>query len=214
MSFFRWAVMTAVLAGVAGAQTVVRRPTLGSVVDGVQPYPAPGATSEAVLEEMAGRAAVIFVGTVTEVRMPEEGGGVVAVEFAVSDAVRGVAGGAYVVREWVGLWRDGARYRAGDRRLMLLHAPGPGGLSSPVDGMDGVIPVGPVGGVAMALSVGSAVVVGESVDLRWLQAKTMRTAGFAAAQAVSEPAAEEPQPALARVMGMLAGWEARRNAGR
>lgn len=211
MSFFRWAVMTAVLMGVAGAQTVVRRPTLGTVVDGVPAYPAPGVTGEAVLEEMAGRAAVIFVGTVTEVRMPEDGGGIVVVEFAVSDAVRGVADGAYELREWAGLWRDGARYRVGDRRLMLLHAPGPGGLSSPVDGMDGVIPVGPAGGVATALTSGNAMGVGESVDLRWLQAKTLRAAGFVAGAGVPvEATAEEPQPALARVVGMLARRNARR----
>lgn len=200
MSFFRWMWLTAVLVGVASGQTVLRTPAQGTLVDGHAPYPTPGATGEAVLEEMAGRAAVIFAGTVTAVRVPEDGG-IVEVEFAVSDAVRGVAGGTYVVREWGGLWRDGDRYRVGDRRLMLLHAPGPGGLSSPVDGLDGAIPVGASGDA--------------DVDLRWLQAKTLRATagGEVRAQAV-EVAAAETRMGLARVMEMLVGWEARRNAGR
>ncbi len=213
MSFFRAWGVTAVLMGVAGGQTVVHPPARGSMLNGHAAYAMPMATSEEVLEEMSGRAGVIFAGTVTSVRLPEDGGGVVEVEFAVSDAVRGVTGGTYVVREWAGLWRDGARYRVGDRRLMLLHAPGPGGLSSPVNGMDGAIPVAPGGVVANAMSGGS----GESVDLRWLEAKTLRGGGYAVEESGTgqgmTPVQDRRRP-LAHVVGLLTGWEARRNAGR
>ena len=238
MSFFRLGLVTTVLVGVASGQTVVRPPARGSMLNGRAAYAMPVATSEEVLEEMAGRAGVIFAGTVTAVRLPEEGGGVVEVEFAVSDAVRGVAGGVYVVREWAGLWRDGPRYTVGDRRLMLLHAPGPGGLSSPVDGMDGAIPVAPGGVVA---SAASGVGGGESVDMRWLEAKTLRGGGYGmsggtlgtvamasfvgsgktqvsearpgAPEVVAGSALEGRRP-LSDVVALLTGWEARRNAGR
>ena len=68
--------------------------------------------------------------------------GVVEIEFAVEDAVRGVSGGTYTLREWAGLWPAGDEpFRVGQRYLMLLHAPGAAGLSSPVGGMDGAIPI-------------------------------------------------------------------------
>ena len=224
MSFFRAVWVMAVLVGVASGQTVLRRPAQGRLVDGPTAYAVPAATSDEVLAEMSGRAAVIFLGTVTAVRLPEEGGGVAEVEFAVSHAVRGVVGDAYVLREWAGLWLDGARYRVGDRRLMLLHAPGPGGLSSPVGGMDGAIPVAPGGVVASSMS-GAAGIAGESVDLRWLEAKTLRGGGYVGEEAqVSDARPGAPafgtrsgllaRGSLVRVVGMLKGWEAGRNAGR
>ena len=230
MSFFRAVWVTAVLVGVASGQIVLRRPAQGRLVDGPAAYALPLATSDEVLAEMSGRAEVIFLGTVTAVRLPEEGGGVVVVEFAVSHAVRGVVGDAYVLREWAGLWRDGARYRVGDRRLMLLHAPGPGGLSSPVGGMDGAIPVAPGGVMASSMS-GVAGTAGENVDLRWLEAKTLRGGGYGAGEGLGtgEAQVSDARPVApafgtgsgllargswVRVVGMLKGWEAGRNAGR
>lgn len=123
---------------------------------------------DAVLQGMAARAGVIFVGTVVDVRRTassgEEGGsGVVEVEFAVDQGLRGaLTGSRYVLREWGGLWEnDEQRYRPGERRLMLLHAPGPGGLSSPVGGMDGAIPIRP----------GANAAAEPLVDLRWVAAR-------------------------------------------
>lgn len=140
--------------GLAGAQREAF-PTAGAADTSV----------DAVLHGMVGRAGVIFVGTVVDVRRrtsPGNGGGsgVVEVEFAVDQGLRGaVTGSHYVLREWGGLWEgDDERYRAGERRLMLLHAPGAGGLSSPVGGMDGAIPIRPgANGTAEPL-----------VDLRWV----------------------------------------------
>ncbi len=95
-------------------------------------------TVEEALHRMSDRAAVAFVGRVTAVRRVR---GVVEVEFQVEQAVRDCGVGTYVLREWAGLWTgDDARYRVGQRRLMLLHAPGAGGMSSPVDGLDGALP--------------------------------------------------------------------------
>ena len=76
-----------------------------------------------------------------------ERSGVVEVEFRVDQAVRGcAAGGPYMLREWAGLWAAGnQRYRVGQRLLMMLHAPGAAGMSSPVGGMDGAIPIRRVG---------------------------------------------------------------------
>jgi hypothetical protein len=101
--------------------------------------------------------------------------GVVEIEFAVEDAVRGVSGSAYTLREWAGLWPVGDEpFRVGQRYLMLLHSPGAAGLSSPVGGMDGAIPIRGTGraqatGEAETGSAGTgAPADGRVVDLRWV----------------------------------------------
>lgn len=101
------------------------------------------ATMEDALRAMEQQAAVIFAGQVIAVRpvAGASGAGVVEIDFSVDDAVRG-AGGVYTLREWAGLWPAGEqRFRVGQRFLMLLHAPGAAGLSSPVGGMDGAISI-------------------------------------------------------------------------
>src|ERR1700735_844058 len=97
-------------------------------------------TVEDALHHMSDQAGVVFLGEVVAIRhIAGEGGasGVVEVEFRVDQAVRGCTGGSsYVLREWAGLWSGGdQRYRVGQRLLMLLHAPGAGGVTSPVGGM-------------------------------------------------------------------------------
>ena len=127
------------------------------------------ASVETVLRGMVGRAGVIFLGTVAEVRRrpaAEGGAGVVEVEFAVDRGMRGASTGSrYVLREWAGLWEGtDERYRVGQRRLMLLYPPGASGLSSPVGGMDGALP----------LRAGADASAEELVDLRWLAARVSR----------------------------------------
>ncbi len=152
----------ALACGRAGAQ----REVLGTDVA----PPASYATVDAVLESMVGRAGVIFLGTVVEVRQgaPPRGGGsgIVEVEFSVDRGLRGaITGRPYVLREWAGLWSGNEdRYRVGQRRLMLLHAPGAGGLSSPVGGMDGAIPILPAENAAAE----------PMVDLRWVATRVSR----------------------------------------
>lgn len=156
-------------------------------------------TVEDALHRMSDRAAVVFVGQVVAVRRVA---GVVEVEFQVDQAVRGCAGGSYVLREWAGLWAaNDARYRVGQRRLMLLHAPGAGGMSSPVDGTDGAMPVYGAGTGAD----------GELVDLRWLGTKLQRPVVYAApGMATADTAGQKSIPVQAAgvnvVVGLLRGW--------
>lgn len=166
---------------------------------------ADSATKDA-LHDMVRLAGVIFAGEVVAVRrLPANDGAAVGVEiqFAVDDAVRGVDGGSYTLREWAGLWAAGDEpFHVGQRYLMLLHAPGAAGLSSPVGGMDGAIPIR--GGAA--------------VDLRWIAARAVRPVVYRAASATrsaSEPedgtADGAPRPAQAAgyssVISLLRTWE-------
>lgn len=137
---------------------------------------APPRTVDEALHRMSDEAGVIFAGQVMAIHHDagENGAsGVVEVEFRVDQAVRGcAAGGPYVLREWAGLWAGGARrYHVGERLLMFLRTPGASGLSSPVDGMDGAVPI--QGGVSPFVAGGSA--VGYPVaDLRWVGTEVLR----------------------------------------
>ncbi len=128
-----------------------------------------------VLHEFSDQAAVIFAGQVLAVRQP--GTGVVEVEFRVDEAIRGCSVGTpYVLREWDGLWAGRSqRYRVGQRLLMLVHAPSAAGMSSPVGGTDGAIPIRQ--GNATTESAGAA--EPPYVDLRWLGARVPRAVVYA-----------------------------------
>jgi hypothetical protein len=136
-----------------------------------------------ILHQFSDKADVIFAGQVLAIRRPN--GGVVEVEFRVDQAIRGCAAGTpYVLREWAGLWPgDNQRYRVGQRLLMLLHAPSAAGMSSPIGGLDGAIPIRQ-GGAAMP--PGDDVATPPQppyVDLRWLGARLPRAVVYQ-----SEPA--------------------------
>lgn len=130
---------------------------------------APATSMGAELRGLASRADVVFVGQVQRI---ETRGGVVEITFAVEQPVLGVTGGSYVMREWAGRWTGGQqRYRVGERAMFFLHAAkiaadGSVGLSSPVDGMMGVVPVVPMGANGKAL-----------VDVRWLATRVKRRLG-------------------------------------
>ena len=132
-------------------------------------------TSDA-LNAMTDRAGVVFLGTVSSIRhIASDGGssGAVEITFAVEQAVKGcTTGSTYALREWAGLWMaNDARYRVGQRLLMLLHAPGPGGLSGPVDGMNGAIPVyGTAPGVGPDSTTAVPAAASAVADLRWVAA--------------------------------------------
>jgi hypothetical protein len=158
-------------------------------------------SAEGALRELAQRADVIFAGRVVGVhRRAGQGGatGVVEIEFAVDDAVRGAAGGTYTLREWAGLWAaDETPFRVGQRYLMLLHRPGGAGLSSPVGGQDGAIPIrggvaGSEGGVPVPM-----------VDLRWVAARVVRPAVYAPEPVRIAPPVRFPGPAAGRFGGIL-----------
>jgi hypothetical protein len=100
---------------------------------------APDASVEAALTNLTRRAATVFVGQVVGIRRIA---GVVEVQFRVDTPVIGQTGGSYTLREWAGMWPQGMwRYRVGERALVFLHGAGSAGLSSAVDGSEGVVPV-------------------------------------------------------------------------
>ncbi|WP_263383120.1 hypothetical protein [Granulicella arctica] len=141
----------------------------------------PQASIEDELHVMSSQAGVIFAGEVLKITEHSQqgsvGSGWVDVEFRVEEAIRGCVGQrTYELREWAGLWAGGIqRYRVGERLLMLLHVPSASGMSSPVGGQDGAIPL--VGnGVAPTAEDSFADVGEQAVDLRWIQARLLRTA--------------------------------------
>ena len=100
---------------------------------------APDASVTAALGNLSARAATVFVGQVTAIRREP---GVVEVVFRVDTRVLGQAGATYTLREWAGMWPPGMqRYRVGERALVFLHGASSAGLSSAVDGGEGVVPV-------------------------------------------------------------------------
>jgi len=205
-----------------------------SVVAGARAAAAPPQTVEDALHEMSDAAGVIFVGQVMLVRVvPGSGGapGVVEVTFRVDQAVRGCsAGGTYVLKEWQGLWEGGdARYRAGQRLLMLLRSPGASGLSSPVGGMDGAIPIRGVEsqiGSGASVSAASAAAPQPMVDLRWVGARMLRSVSYATANGsglvsgasvgsgsgAGVASAATPGASVGTVVGLLNSWESVRAA--
>lgn len=164
--------------------------TIAASKDAIQPG------SGDALHAMSRIAAVIFAGRVMAVRRHEAVGGatgVVEIEFAVDDAIRGAGGGTYILREWGGLWGAGYEpFHVGERYLMLLHAPGAAGLSSPVGGSDGSIPIRGGDGARAAASVKvaaagiSEALDGGQVDLRWVATRATRAVAYGA-ETVARP---------------------------
>ncbi len=151
----------------------------------------PALSVEDSLHTMSARAGIVFIGTV--LRVTHKGGadgasaGVVEVDFEVIQAVRGcTSGSVYTLHEWGGLWAPNQfRYQVGETKLMLLHAPGASGMSSPVDGTDGAIPVR---GNSASQPADASTSAGEPiVDLRWVAAKVARPVVSATAQPSPHP---------------------------
>ncbi|MDR3744874.1 MAG: hypothetical protein P4K80_01940 [Acidobacteriaceae bacterium] len=202
----------------------------------------PPQTTHEALRAMTRQAGVIFTGEVTGVRrLPGTGGstGVVEIDFAVEDAIRGVSGEAYTLREWAGLCpAEDEPFHVGQRYLMLLYPPSAAGLSSPVGGMDGAIPIrgtGPKVGDAAASTKNSLLVDGRVADLRWVGTRVVRTMTYRAesARLQARPSAEvagsdvvvdtasaattssDAQSAgYATVLGLLRSWEKAEHATR
>jgi hypothetical protein len=94
---------------------------------------------------------------------------------------------------------NAVRYRAGQRLLMMLHALGPSGMSSPIGGMDGAIPLHEVGNgstppgdapAAAAVNTSQSVSV---ADLRWLGAKLLHPVSYRLQSALSATPLTLPQ---------------------
>jgi hypothetical protein len=160
----------------------------------------PPQTALDILHQLSEKADVIFAGQVLTISRPT--GGVVEVEFRVDQAIRGCAVGTpYIVREWAGLWVGGnQRYRVGQHLLMLLHAPSAAGMSSPVGGLDGAIPIRQ-GGAVMPLAGTVTPLQPPYVDLRWLGVRLPRAVSYRSEPARTAKQAELPMPFLAQQTG-------------
>ncbi|MBS1801146.1 MAG: hypothetical protein JSS95_15135 [Acidobacteria bacterium] len=177
-------------------------------------------TIEDALRQMSDAAGVIFTGEVTAIRQRagENGAsGVVEIDFRVDEAIRSCsAGGTYTLREWVGLWAaNDTRYRVGQRLLMLLHAPGAGGMSSPVGGTDGAIPLRATASApqATSASTGSTPLI---ADLRWVGTRLERRVAYQSLPVVTgtsqQPSAADvstaaQQAPVSVVVQMLRSWQ-------
>jgi hypothetical protein len=149
---------------------------------------APDTSVGAALRNLASRAGVVFVGQVTGIQRQ---GGVVEVRFSVQRAVLGPVGATYTLREWAGLWAAGQpRYAVGQRAMIFLHAPSAAGLSSPVDGMDGIVPLLPTATNTPPL-----------LDIRRLAARVQRAPGAPLA------AADTGGLALVDAVTVVSAWK-------
>jgi hypothetical protein len=185
--------------------------------------PAVPQTVEDALHQMSDLAGIIFVGEVAAIRHREGdqgASGVVEVDFRIDQAVRGCSSGSsFTLREWAGLWQGGdERYHVGQRLLMMLHSPGPTGITSPVAGLDGAIPLHPQSSIPLvdsstAVSANDSLPASLLVDLRWVGTHVLRTApSTASSQAIgmtadAVPVADVQQTPLSTVVGMLSSWK-------
>ena len=158
-----------------------------------------------VLASMEARSGAIFAGEVVAIRRTGQEGsagaesgsiagdgldsaisGMVEVDVRVDEAIRGCsAGGHYVLREWPGLWLNKSpRYRVGERALWMLYPPNAAGLSSPVGGMAGVVPLSGRGRAMVA-------------DMRWVQTRVARARPL--------PWSVDSRPGMARTLPLEGG---------
>ena len=116
----------------------------------------PQSSTGEVLAELVQAAGVIFAGEVYAIRMPEgqanagTSGGlhstnpqVVEIEFRVDHGVRGASvGGRFVLRESLEHWQQAkVQLALHERAILFLYPPDQAGLSSPVGGAVGVLPL-------------------------------------------------------------------------
>ena len=103
------------------------------------PAIAQSAQSTPSLRQMTRDSGYIFAGKVTGIERVADSltadVSTVRITFQVEQGIRGVrTGQTLVIREWVGLWEQGERYRLGERLLLFLYRPSQLGLTSPVAG--------------------------------------------------------------------------------
>ncbi len=95
--------------------------------------PPPQSGSALGLPQLTQAAGSIFSGTVTSITPSSSANSVetIAITFYVENAIRGATPGTdFTIRQWIGVWSAGQRYRVGDRWLLFLYPPGKLGLTS------------------------------------------------------------------------------------
>jgi hypothetical protein len=120
------------------------------------------------LRHLSAHTGTAFVGTVQKIDLPAtQHTGVVTITFTVDQPILGTTANTFTLREWAGLWTLGRqRYNLGQRALFLFHPPNAAGLSSPVDGSEGIIPLIPTTADAPPL-----------LDMRRLATRILRNVG-------------------------------------
>lgn len=106
------------------------------------------------LRQLAQKAGFIFSGTVMDVRKIEPSApdsvATMQVTLRVDQAIRGVRARQLInIREWIGLWNNGDRYREGERVLLFLYGRSKLGLTSPVRGAFGKFEIGSAGEIVL-----------------------------------------------------------------
>lgn len=158
------------------------------VLPPILPPVGPGRIGFPLLVHAAG---TIFSGTVTSIAHKPSTHNhaieTVAISFHVEQAIRGSTPGENLsIRQWMGVWSGGQRYRVGERVLLFLYPPSKLGLTSSVGGALGRFTVDPVGRVLLTAQHVStfqkdAVLGGKS---------RLRVSDFAAAVRMSEEEAQ------------------------
>lgn len=96
-------------------------------------------------KQMSRSAGAVFAGTVLAVERGSTPGRalpVVQVRFRVDRPIVGARmGQLFTLREWAGAWDIQRPMQRGQRLLLLLYPPSPAGLSSPIGGASGQIPL-------------------------------------------------------------------------
>lgn len=112
---------------------------LGLSVPALAQAPIPDAAIAQELQRLAAHAGIIFVGQIVNIH-PQKG--LVEITFQVEQVISGSVGSSYTFREWSGLWPSGQhRYSVGQRVLAFMHTVSKVGMSSPVHGAEGLVPV-------------------------------------------------------------------------
>jgi len=148
-----------------------------------------------MLQQMAALSGQIFLGHVVGIKFLgntqnnnisdwPDGSRIVEITFQAEDCVTGcVTNQLVVLHEWASLWRGQPhRYTIGQQAVWMFYPPNAAGISSPVNGILGVLPVR-----ALALSTTSVASPNPAsapetdqqnlqlnVDLRWLQTALLR----------------------------------------
>jgi hypothetical protein len=143
-----------VLPGVASRPV----PPIHIPISGRPIFTAPAGFGFPQLEHAAGR---IFVGTVIRIKreaaIPRQTIETVRIRFHVENAIRGAVPGAQItIREWVGLWSLGQKYRVGERVLLFLYPNSKLGLTSSVGGTLGRLAVDSSGAVMLTAQQAAA----------------------------------------------------------
>jgi hypothetical protein len=106
------------------------------------------------LRPLSAKSGYIFAGTVTSISAAKSDNAkdipTIRITFHVDEGVRGVrTGQTLIIREWMGAWENGQRYRMGEKVFLFLYATSKLGLTSAVGGGQGRFPIAGDGGVGV-----------------------------------------------------------------